>query len=58
MKVISNSGILNIYKMTVDEEHRRAFSDIGKRNMVTSVTIEGGTLPIYRPSRTIGYRLR
>lgn len=57
MKVINNSGILNIYKMTVDEEHRRAFSDISKRNMVTSVTIEGGTLAMYNTVNEQGENL-
>lgn len=54
MKVIDNSVILNMYKMTVDDDHRHAFNEIGKRNMVTSVTIENGTLAMYNTENEQG----
>lgn len=57
MKVISNSAIFNMYQMTVKDEHRSAFNEVGKRNMVTSVAIENGTLAMYNTVNEQGENL-
>ncbi|WP_295731044.1 putative quinol monooxygenase [uncultured Limosilactobacillus sp.] len=54
MKVIDNSVILKMFKLTVDDKQRRAFNEVGKRNMVTSVTIENGTLAMYHTENEQG----
>ncbi len=36
-----------MYRMTVDDNQRSTFNEVGKRNMVTSLAIENGTLAMY-----------
>ena len=57
MKVISNSVIFNMYQMSVKDEFRSAFNEVGKRNMVTSVAIENGTLAMYKTVNEQGENL-
>lgn len=57
MKVISNSVIFNMYQMTVKDEQRSAFNEVGKRNMVTSLAIENGTLAMYNTMNDQGENL-
>ena len=57
MKVISNSVIFNMYQMSVKDEFRSAFNEVGKRNMVTSVAIENGTLAMYNTVNERGENL-
>lgn len=57
MKVISNSVIFNMYQMSVKDELRSAFNEVGKRNMVTSVAIENGTLAMYNTVNEQGENL-
>ena len=57
MKVISNSVIFNMYQMSVKDEFRSAFNEVGKRNMVTSVAIENGTLAMYNTVNEQGENL-
>ena len=57
MQVISNSVIFNMYEMTVDEAKRSTFNEVGKRNMVTSLAIENGTLGMYSTTNEAGHHL-
>ena len=57
MKVISNSVIFNMYQMSVKDEFRSAFNEVGKRNMVTSVAIENRTLAMYKTVNEQGENL-
>lgn len=47
MNIISNSTILNLYRITVKDKLRHEFNEMGQRNMVTSLAIENGTLAMY-----------
>lgn len=47
MNIISNSSILNLFRIKVKDELRHDFNEAGQRNMVTSLAIENGTLAMY-----------
>lgn len=54
MKIIDNSVVFNMYQMKVKDEFRSSFNEVGKRNMVTSSTIESGTLGMYNTMNDAG----
>lgn len=57
MKIIDNSVVFNMYQMKVKDEFRSSFNEVGKRNMVTSSTIESGTLGMYNTMNDAGENL-
>lgn len=57
MNIISNSSILNMYRISVKDDLRHDFDEAGKRNMVTSLAIENGTLAMYNTVDEQGYNL-